>query len=316
MKNSGLTTAKPLKALADDFLQSLASERGYSVHTCRAYTHDLHEFLAYLEGGEGRKLKADSSKPRTADEIDNLTVRRYLALLHQKNRKTTIVRKLAVLRSFFRYLVKHGVLQANPAGLIAGPKTEKTIPVYLSVDEMFRFLDSLAQNTWLDLRNRAIFEIFYSSGLRVSEMAGLNMNDFDTDAREIRVRGKGNRERIVPVGRRAVATMQSYQHALAGHSGRSPDPQAAAFRNKDLGRLSARSIARILSKLALACGFAMPVSPHVLRHTFATHMLDAGADLRVVQELLGHKSLSTTQKYTHVSVDHLMAAYDKAHPRR
>jgi len=308
-----MAQSSTVKGLIESFIESLGSERGCSQNTCRSYAHNLNEFKTYIEK---QCFSEPAGERLQATEIDRLMVRRYLGWLYKKNKKSTIARKLSALRSFFRYLIKHGMIRDNPVDSILTPKKDKTIPVYLSVDDMFRFLDSLKGDTLLDLRNRAIFETFYSSGLRVSEMAGLDMADFDLEACEIRVLGKGNKERVVPVGRRAVEAVRNYCDAQQKEGKMSLDAQGALFCNKDGGRLSTRSIARVLDKLARSCGFEVPISPHVLRHTFATHMLDAGADLRVVQELLGHKSLSTTQKYTHVSMDRLMQTYDKSHPRR
>ena len=220
------------------------------------------------------------------------------------------------MRSFFRYLVKHDIISDNPSDLILTPKQEKVIPIYLTVDDMFRLLDSLKTNSLSGLRNRAIFETLYSSGIRISELVGLNVFDIDVTEYVIRILGKGNRERIVPIGKKAVDAIKAYRERLQTEEGIHPDKNGPLFLNMNNDRLTARSIARILEKAAKECGLSIPVSPHSLRHTFATHMLDGGADLRVVQELLGHKSLSTTQKYTHVSIDRLMETYDKAHPRK
>ncbi len=251
-----------------------------------------------------------------ADQIDSLMIRGYLGFLHKKNKKVTMARKLSAVRSFFRFLVKHGVILDNPLDFIVTPKQKKAIPVYLPVDDIFRLLDSIKTDTLAGIRNRAIFETLYSSGIRVSELEGLDVFDVDFEKCLIRVVGKGNKERIVPIGKKAIAAIKEYRERLQSEAGLGEDDNTPLFLNKDHGRLTSRSIARILDKTARECGLLIPVSPHALRHTFATHMLDAGADLRVVQELLGHKSLSTTQKYTHVSIDRLMEAYDKAHPRR
>ncbi len=253
--------------------------------------------------------------------MDVQRIRRYLGWLHAKNSKATIARKLSALRSFFRYLAKHGQIVHNPAASVHTPKQGRTIPTYLPVDDMFRLLDNINTDTVLGLRNRAMFETLYSTGIRVSELAGLDVDDLDMSGGLIRVLGKGNRERVVPVGKKAVKAIERYRQQLTtemktGKKKRGDPKSRALFLNKNAGRLTSRSIARILNKIAGDCGFSMPVSPHDLRHTFATHMLDSGADLRVVQELLGHKSLSTTQRYTHVSMDRLMETYDKAHPRR
>jgi integrase/recombinase XerC len=275
--------------------------------------------------GEPGPDKPEPYKPKIdeteIDQIDLLTIRRYLGVLHKKNKKTTIARKLSSLRSFFRYLVKQGVLLENPAESILTPKQEKAVPVYLPVDDMFRLLDFIQEDTLAGLRNRAIFETLYSSGIRVSELAKMNIGDIDFKARMIRVSGKGGKQRIVPIGKNALGAVKAYREKLYREKGAcpetdSPDRNSPLFLNRHGSRLTPRSMARILSALAKKSGLALPVSPHAFRHSFATHMLDAGADLRVVQELLGHKSLSTTQKYTHVSIDRLMETYDKAHPRR
>ena len=302
----------PVEKMIGTFIDALATEKGFSQNTCRSYLNDLKQFLQYLEANRRRR----TGGPVTVDRVDAISVRGYLGHLHKRNKKTTIARKLSALRSFFHFLVKRGVTTENPVESILTPKQEKSIPAYLSVDEMFRLLDSIQSNQLLDLRNRAIFETLYSCGIRVSELVGLNTGDLDARQSVIRVFGKGAKERIVPIGNNALRAINSYRQILANDCGISQDVNGPLFLNKNKGRLSARSVARILDKLVRACGLLTPVSPHTLRHSFATHMLDAGADLRIVQELLGHKSLSTTQKYTHVSIDRLMETYDKAHPRK
>jgi len=307
----------PEKPLIDSFLESLVTEKGYSDHTRRAYRKDLLDFFSFLTesrfAGKGRQKRAPIVKLK---QIDGIMLRGYLGFLHRKNKKTTIARKLSAIRSFFKFLVKKGIISENPAELVLTPKQDKTIPVYLSVDDMFRLLDSIQTDTLLGLRNRAIFETLYSSGIRVSELAEMNFSDVDYSATVVQVSGKGNRQRIVPVGQKALAAIKAYRTQLQKQTGRIAINEGPLFLNRFHKRLSPRSIARILKKLVNAVGLLTPVSPHALRHTFATHMLDAGADLRAVQELLGHKSLSTTQKYTHVSIDRLMETYDKAHPRK
>ncbi len=299
----------------DFFLEVLASEKGYSVHTIRAYGHDLVEFAAYAARATG--LSAEGEKRSlTIDDIDNLTVRGYLGLLHRRNEKVTIARKLSVLRSFFRHLVRHRLTDQDPTAAILTPKHSRRMPSYLSVDDMFRLLDQTADDTVLGLRNRALFETLYGSGIRVSELTGLNVFDVDFSSGSLRVSGKGGRERIVPVGQKALDRIQAYRDRLFARTGIGMAVDGPLYLNKNKGRLSSRSVARILEAWIRKCSLAVPISPHGIRHSFATHMLDAGADLRTVQELLGHKSLSTTQKYTHVSIDRLMAAYDSAHPRR
>jgi integrase/recombinase XerC len=259
-------------------------------------------------------------KPNTVrirwNNVDNLLIRGYLGYLHQKNSKATVARKLSSIRSFFRYMVKLGIINESPADAILTPKQSKKIPVYLPVDEMFRLLDSIKGDSLLGLRNRAIFETLYSCGIRVSELAGLNTQDIDSQGGFLRVLGKGQKERIVPIGHKAMKTIWAYREKLQQETGLSADAHGPLFLNKLKTRLTPRSIARALDKLVQECCLQTPLSPHAIRHSFATHLLDAGADLRTVQELLGHTSLSTTQKYTHVSIDRLMETYDKAHPRR
>ena len=297
------------------FLQTLAAEKGYSAHTLRAYNHDLKEFAGYAAGGSAPK-KEETPPPVAVEAIDPLTVRGYLAFLHRRNEKSTIARKLSALRSFFRHLVKQRLIEEDPTAAILTPKHSRPMPSYLSVDDMFRLLDQTQEDTVLGLRNRALFETLYGAGIRVSELTGLDVFDVDFGSGCLRVSGKGNRQRIVPVGQTALKRIRAYRDRLHARTGIGMETNGALFLNKNQGRLTARSVGRILEALIRRCSLAVPISPHGLRHSFATHMLDAGADLRTVQELLGHKSLSTTQKYTHVSIDRLMAVYDKAHPRR
>ena len=312
-----MTVAFDLKSAIGDFIQALSTEKGYSAHTCRAYVHDLNEFAGFLNQiPAAQQLIPTGGEAAAIDAIDQLTLRSYLSALHKKNKKSTIARKIAAIRSFFNFLVKRGVIKENPADWVHTPKQEVPIPAYLAVDDMFRLLDSIQAATLLDLRNRAIFETIYSTGVRVSELAGMDTIAVNSEAGEIRVLGKGNKQRVVPIGNKALAAIAAYRQRLQAETGIRTDSAGALFLNKNKGRLSPRSIARILAKLARACGLPVPVAPHALRHSFATHMLDAGADLRIIQELLGHKNVSTTQKYTHISIDRLMETYDKAHPRK
>ncbi len=309
-------TSNTLKTQVRSFIDSLQSEKGFAVNTCRAYSHDLEEFVSFISSSYFSKKNQNDADLPAAGQVNSLMIRGYLAFLHKKNKKVTISRKLSAARSFFRFLVKRGVILDNPLDQILTPKQKKTIPVYLPVDDIFRLLDSIKTDTLIGKRNRAMFETLYSSGIRISELEGLNVFDVDLKKRLIRVMGKGNKERIIPIGQKALNAIMDYRKTLKSETGIEENSDTALFLNKSLGRLTSRSIARILEKTAKECGLLIPVSPHALRHTFATHMLDAGADLRVVQELLGHESLSTTQKYTHVSVARLMETYDKAHPRR
>jgi integrase/recombinase XerC len=299
------------------YLEFLATEKGFSAHTSRAYRHDLEEFFAFIAASQtppaGRPKGSGASN---LFQVDAIMLRSYLGFLHKKNTKATAARKLSAVRSFFRFLTKKRVIDANPAEMVHTPKQDQTIPTYLPVDEMFRLLDSIQTGTLPGSRNRAIFETLYSCGIRVSELAGMNMSDLDFAGSLIRVAGKGGKDRIVPIGQKALQAIKQYREQLQREYGICSEVNGPVFLNKNNGRLTTRSIGRILKKLVDDCGLISPVSPHALRHSFATHMLDAGADLRIVQELLGHQSLSTTQKYTHVSIDRLMETYDRAHPRR
>lgn len=303
--------------LIDLFVDALAAEKGYSTSTCRAYRHDIEEFFSILKESwsTDRPKGASDALPDPAT-VTGLKIRYYLGILHKKNKKVTIARKLSAIRTFFRFLIKQGVVERNPATAVTTPKQEKKIPTYLPVDDIFRLLDSIETKTLLKARNRAMFETLYSCGIRVSELANLDVEDIDRSSGIIRVLGKGNRERLVPIGRKALGAIADYRKMLKREHPETAVDSGPLFLNKSGTRLTTRSIARILDKIAKECGLVIPISPHGLRHTFATHMLDAGADLRAIQELLGHKSLATTQKYTHVSIDRLLETYDKAHPRK
>jgi len=306
----------PLADALRSFVEALPAEKGYSLHTCRAYACDLEEFLRYLVENGGSRSQPSNRGAIGPGGVTAVMIRGYLGYLHQKNQKSSIARKLSTLRSFFKFLVKKGMIEFNPMEGILTPKREKSLPVYLSVDAIFRLLDSIETDSLQAARNRAIFETLYSCGIRVSELAGLDVYDLDTAAGTVKVLGKGGRERLVPIGAKALESVAAYRRMLQAQGGIGTASNGPLFLNLRGQRLTTRSVARILKKIAAACGILTPVSPHTLRHTFATHMLDAGADLRSVQELLGHQNLSTTQKYTHVSIDRLMDAYDRAHPRK
>ena len=307
----------PIDSLIYSFIESLETEKGYSKNTCRGYRKDLAEFESYLVDNRFlRNYHMPGGNVTGLTAVKGIHIRGYLGYLHKKNKKSTVARKLSAVRSFFKFLVKRGVIEDNPTESILTPKQEQHIPAYLPVDDMFRLLDSIQTHQILDVRNRAIFEVLYSCGIRVSELVGMNNSDVDSEREAIRVLGKGSKERIVPIGQKALVAIQAYREQLKKEWNIPQNQDGPLFLNKNKGRLSARSVARILEKLLKACGLLIPASPHTLRHSFATHMLDAGADLRVVQELLGHKSLSTTQKYTHVTIDRLMETYDRAHPRK
>jgi integrase/recombinase XerC len=298
----------------DVFIDTLLAEKGYSAHTCRAYRSDILGFISFMRGDESPDEPVDKTweEKRFLDQVKTLDknlIRNYLALLVRSGKaKRTISRKLSSLKAFFDFLVKSGQIRVNPADMIPFPKLAKSIPKFLSVDDLFYLLDSIKTDTWLDKRNLAMFETFYSTGMRVSEMEGLNIQDIDFKSQMIKVSGKGSKERIVPVGKRALDAVKNYRIVLKENF-------IPVFLNKNFARLSSRSIRRTLDRIMHECRLNIPVSPHTLRHSFATHMLDSGADLRGIQEILGHASLSTTQIYTHVSMDRLMQVYDKAHPR-
>jgi len=295
----------------NEFIDTLNAEKGYSPHTCRAYRIDISEFIEFTVGADiSEKNHAEKRFLEQLASIDKNSIRTYLAyLVKTKKSKRTIARKLSSLKAFFNYLVKSNHLKANPADMIPFPKLEKTIPRFLTINDVFHLLDSIKTDTWFEKRNLAMFETFYSTGMRISEIEGMDMDDIDFQNQMIRVLGKGSRERMVPVGKRALNAIKEYRMSLKEY-------QVPVFVNKDFSRLGSRSILRILDQIVNACGLNVPVSPHTLRHSFATHMLDSGADLRGIQEILGHQSLSTTQVYTHVSMDRLMQVYDKAHPRK
>lgn len=288
------------------FEEHLQLERNLSPHTLAAYGRDLREFQAFLRTQRGGQDASNDLLTR----IDQILLRRYLALLHKKNSKTSISRKLAALRTFFRYLVREGVLETNPGELVGTPRREKALPKTLSVDEAFALMEGGEGEDLLALRDRAIVETLYSCGLRVSELTGLDVRSLDLEQGLVRVAGKGRKERIVPVGSKACAALASYLEARGN-----PPQNAPLFLNHRGGRLTPRSVERNLKRQLLEGGVTKNATPHSLRHSFATHLLDGGADLRAIQELLGHASLSTTQKYTQVSVDQLLAVYDRAHPR-
>ncbi|MFZ2632815.1 MAG: tyrosine recombinase XerC [Desulfosalsimonadaceae bacterium] len=311
-----------LQELLDTFVDFLSTEKGYSANTCRAYQHDLEDFIAFFFTNRAYALTyseedGEEIDVQDATAISGLMIRSYLGFLHkQKIKKSSVARKLSSIRSFMKFLQKHGVITENPANSVLTPKQEKPIPNYLTVDDMFRLLDSIKTDTLSGKRDRALLEAMYSTGIRVSELVGLNVSDVDYSGKVIRVTGKGNIERIVPIGQKALNILKDYRESLHTSKGIGCNSVGPLFLNKSNGRITVRSVARILEKSAIEAGLLVPVAPHDLRHSFATHMLDAGLDLRVVQEMLGHKKLSTTQKYTHVSIDRLMAAYDSAHPRK
>jgi integrase/recombinase XerC len=304
-----------LTELIKKFIESLKSQEGYSDHTIRNYRIDLRQFVGFLI--EKEILTGKEASSTGLESIDFLVLREFLGRLYGSYRRTTIARKLSAVRSFFAFLEKRGLIKDNPAADISTPKKEKSIPAHLSVDEVFRLLDRPDREKPLGLRDLAILEVLYSCGIRVSELAGLDLSSIDFGQRLVRVFGKGGKERIVPIGRKALEAIEKYHDATLSlrKKARGEKREEPLFINFRGGRLSTRSIGKIVKRCGRECALMTEISPHALRHTFATHLLDSGADLRSVQELLGHVSLSTTQKYTHVSLDRLMEIYDKAHPR-
>lgn len=310
------------------FLLYLQTERVASPHTLENYTIDLQQFRTFL-----RTRGLSQSEPAVRDterenalrrevapaEVDVLAIRAFVADLHRRGiARSSIARKLATLRSFFRYLCREGVVAANPAKLVPTPKLPKQLPAYLTVDEVDRLLALSGEQEPGCIRDLAILELFYASGIRLSELTGLDVRDVDILEGLVRVKGKGGKERIVPVGSKAMAAIRRYldrRTELICGSKRGTPESAALFLNRLGGRLSQRGIARIVLKRLNRSGVGPKITPHGLRHSYATHLLQAGADLRAIQELLGHARLSTTQRYTHLNLDHLMEVYDKAHPR-
>ncbi|QXE89536.1 tyrosine recombinase XerC [Geomonas subterranea] len=288
-----------MKRAIEQFCGYLETERNVSPHTLAAYRSDLELFASFL---------AQRGEP-LPEAVDHLAIRQYLAQLHKGHAKSSIGRKLSAIRALFRFLLREGRLEKNPAELVSTPKKEKRLPFHLNIDQVSALVEAPA-GTRLPLRDRAVLETLYSCGIRVSELTGMNVGDLDLDGGLARVMGKGGKERIVPVGSFARQALSSYL-AERGNPG-AAEPLILNSRGK---RINRRSVTRIVDDHMLLIAAMRKVSPHTLRHTFATHLLEGGADLRAIQELLGHASLSTTQKYTHVSIDKLMEVYDQAHPK-
>jgi len=296
------------------FLRYLWAERNASVHTLRNYRADLLQFLRFL-GGE----RSSAAVFTDWGKIGQDQIRSYLGYLYRrKSSRATVARKLASLRTFYQYLLRQGKTTINPARLVRAPRVVRSLPCFLSVDEAIRLVQSAEDNTPRGLRDRSILELLYGSGIRRSELVGLNLEDLDLDHNQIKVRGKGNKERIIPVGNHAVRALRGYldQRKKLRSRGRQGEAEPSAlFLNRWGQRLSGRSVAQIVLKYMKRSGIARRIGPHGLRHSCATHLLDSGADLRAIQELLGHARLSTTQRYTHLSVDKLMEIYDRTHPK-
>ncbi|NLP17888.1 MAG: tyrosine recombinase XerC [Firmicutes bacterium] len=292
------------------FCTHLQKEKNYSSHTVVAYRNDLYQFLRFQQEWPGK----DWTK------TDNMLLRSYLVhMMEGKYERSSIARKLAALRSFFSFLQREGVLSSNPATEIRSPKQSKKLPRFLHQQEVQCLLSAPSADTPLGQRDRAILEVLYASGLRANELAGLQLADLDFTKKEIRILGKGNKERLVPFGSKAQNALNLYlnggRRELLTRGGKHIKNNNTVFLNYRGGKLSVRSIRRILAKYVKQLALADGISPHSIRHTFATHLLEAGADLRSIQELLGHVSISTTQIYTHVSRKRLRAVYQESHPR-
>ena len=287
----------------DEFLAYLKHERNASIHTISSYRIDLTQLADHLDA---RKIRLP--------QVDNVVLRGFLAELYRRNlSKTSAARKLAAIRSFFKYCVRRRWVDENPAKVVATPRLDQHMPGFLSEEEMRKLLEMPAAGNALGLRDRAIFEVFYATGIRVSELVGIGLEDLSFEERMIRVKGKGKKERLVPFGRKAEASVRAYlgaRHEFPLRLG-----ETSLFLNYRGTRLSTRSVQRLTAKYLRQAALSRKLSPHALRHSFATHLLGRGADLRVIQELLGHESLATTQKYTHIDVAQLLEIYRKSHPR-
>ena len=324
--------------IVQEFLSYLKFEKRFSEHTAKCYGADLSQFVDFLAGSSDNGSSADETtfsghqqfgqatalateaKPKVAQlllSVDVDSVRAYLAFLNEKQyAKATIARKLATLRSFYKFLVKRNQLSSNPVVSIRTPKQDKKLPRFLEYDQVKKLLETPPVNTWLGARDRAIFETLYSTGMRVSELVALNMDDIDFLGEVVHIRGKGKKERLAPIGSSALQVIQHYMEFRDKRAQSNSNFDAKVlFVNKHGRRLSTRSVRRKMDKYLKIAGLDPAISPHTLRHSFATHMLNNGADLRSVQELLGHQSLSTTQIYTHLTTKKLKEVYESAHPR-
>jgi integrase/recombinase XerC len=313
-----------MQDVIDLFSRFLSVERGSSPHTIRGYLGDIQEFMDFL-----------AERPSTTGSEIDLTgvtsddVRSYLGSLIRKRERSSVSRKLSALRTFYKFLVKRGYIDVNPAAVVSYPKSGKKLPEYLSVDDVFSLISLPPRETTLGKRDAALLELLYSTGIRVSELVGLDVSSVNIVDSVVRVTGKGKKERVIPVGAPALSAVKEYLAVRTGEhwgkKGGEIDASAlflnreidasALFLNRNGTRLSGRSVNRIIKKYILMASLSLDVSPHTIRHAFATHLLEMGADLRDIQELLGHESISTTQRYTHVSVARLMEVYDRAHPR-
>jgi integrase/recombinase XerC len=305
-----------MEQLVAQFLEHLRYERNVSEHTLRNYAIDLGQFLDHLAPADAR-----TGERREVDirQVDHITIREWLSDLHDaQKKKSSIARKLAALRTFFQFLIREGAVEANPAKLVSTPRLEKKLPNHLSVEDAVRFIETPDAATDLGKRDRAILEMLYGTGVRVSELVKLDLRDADLKNRMVRVKGKRRKERIVPFGEPALHALLGWLTVRQNFLNNAPPAEREAeamFLNYQGTRITTRSVGRMVDKYIKICAGIHNISPHSLRHSFATHLLDSGADLRDIQELLGHARLSTTQIYTHVSMEKLIEVYDKSHPK-
>ncbi len=305
-----------LEEYLKQFLQHLKYERNVSPHTLRNYTSDLDQFHEYLAPPTAKGTR----KEIPVEDIDHITVREWMSALHSANKKkTSIARKLASVRTFMQFLVREGVLEVNPAKLVATPRIERKLPTHLSIEDAVRFIETPDLNTDLGKRDRSILEFIYATGMRVGELVSLNLRDIDFKEKLVRVTGKRKKQRILPFGDPALQSLVFYldksRPVFLDNCPPAERDEQAVFLNYMGTRITTRSVGRMVDKYIKQCSDIKDISPHSLRHSFATHLLDSGADLRDIQELLGHARLSTTQIYTQVSMEKLIEVYDKAHPK-
>jgi integrase/recombinase XerC len=305
-----------MEQLIEQFLEHLRYERNVSAHTLRNYASDLEQFVDHVAPADP---KSGARKFPELKNVDHLTIREWLAELHSaQKKKASIARKLAALRTFFQFLVREGLLESNPAKLVSTPRQEKKLPKHLSIEEAIKFIETPDVRTDLGKRDRAMLELMYATGVRVAELTTLNLADIDFRNQLIRVTGKRRKQRIVPFGDPAASAIRDYlkvRDKFLFNSPISERDDEALFLNYQGTRITTRSVGRMVEKYIKICAGIHRISPHALRHSFATHLLDSGADLRDIQELLAHARLSTTQVYTHVSMEKLVEVYDKAHPK-
>lgn len=298
------------------FFEHLRYERNVSEHTLRNYAVDLGQFYDHLAPADPQ---TGARREFDLKQIDHITIREWLSALHTaQKKKTSVARKLAALRTFFQFLLREGVVEMNPAKLVSTPRLEKKLPNHLSVEDMIRFIETPDPETDLGKRDRAILEFLYGTGMRVSELTKLDLSDIDYRNKMVRVTGKRRKERIVPFGDPALHALMHYlsvRSVFLQHAPLAERESQAVFLNYQGTRITTRSVGRMVDKYIQICAGIHNISPHSLRHSFATHLLDNGADLRHIQELLGHARLSTTQIYTHVSMEKLIEVYDRTHPK-